>query len=236
MAPKILPGDTISTTPAPYPSKIIRLTGRHAIIVGISTDHAADMYAATSGPSNEHVFTYMFDGPYSSVDEYAKTIETQAADNVSIFYSVLLNNGQETAVGRMALFNIAPQNRSIEAGSILFSPRLQKTAAATEAHYMLAKYVFELGYGRYEWKCNSLNHASKRAADRLGFTYEGLFRQHMVQKGTSRDTWWGSMLNWEWEDENGEGIKRGFETWLDRSNFDEHGRQRKKLEECRKVK
>lgn len=93
--------------------------------------------------------------------------------------------------------------------------------------------MFNLGYRRYEWKCNSLNEPSKRAALRLGFKYEGLFRQHVVQKGRSRDTWWASLLDWEWEDEEGKGVKKGFEGWLGDENFDGEGTQKKRLEEFR---
>jgi RimJ/RimL family protein N-acetyltransferase len=120
-------------------------------------------------------------------------------------------------------------NRVVEVGNVLFTPALQATTAATEAMYLMARHAFEdLGYRRYEWKCNDLNAPSKRAAVRLGFTYEGLFRQHMVVKGRNRDTAWYSMLDGEWP-----AIKAGFERWLDPVNFDGEGRQRRTLEECR---
>jgi RimJ/RimL family protein N-acetyltransferase len=113
----------------------------------------------------------------------------------------------------------------IEVGNVLFSPSLQRTAAATEAMYLMASHVFEhLGYRRYEWKCNALNLASRRAAERLGFTFEGIFRQHMVIKGQSRDTAWFAMLDHEWP-----ARKRAFEAWLEPENFDEAGRQRRPL-------
>jgi RimJ/RimL family protein N-acetyltransferase len=113
----------------------------------------------------------------------------------------------------------------IEVGNILYLPCLQRTAGATEAMYLLARYVFEeLGYRRYEWKCDALNEPSRRAALRLGFTFEGIFRQHMIVKGKNRDTAWYSMLDTEWADR-----KRAFEEWLDPANFDSGGRQRIKL-------
>lgn len=125
--------------------------------------------------------------------------------------------------------NMNLPNRVIEVGSILYAPALQRTPAATEVQYLLARYVFEtLGFRRYEWKCNDLNGPSKRAAGRLGFVYEGLFRRHMVLKGRSRDTAWFSVVDEEWE-----GVKRGFEGWLDEGNFDGEGRQRRRLEEFR---
>jgi RimJ/RimL family protein N-acetyltransferase len=232
MAPKLAPGDPVTSDPAPYPSKDIRLVGKHVTIVGISTSHTEAMFSATQGRFNESLFTYLFDGPYDSVEAYREVITKQAADNVSIFYTILLNS-TNSAVGRAALLNISVVNHSIEVGNILFSPLLQRTPAATEAQYLLADYVFKLGYRRYEWKCNSLNEPSKRAAARLGFKYEGLFRQHLVQRGRSRDTWWGSLLDWEWESENESGIKKAYETWLADENFDGEGKQRKRLEEFR---
>jgi RimJ/RimL family protein N-acetyltransferase len=232
MAPKVAPGDPVTTDAAPYPSKDIRLVGKYVTIVGIHTSHAEAMFSATKGPSNESLFTYLFDGPYDSVEAYQEVIIKQAADNIFIYYTILLNS-TNSAVGRAALFNISTANRSVEAGSILFSPLLQRTPASTEAQYLLADYVFKLGYRRYEWKCNSLNEPSKRTALRLGFKYEGLFRQHMVQKGRSRDTWWASLLDWEWEPEEGVGIKKAYEAWLADENFDTEGKQKKRLEEFR---
>ena len=114
-------------------------------------------------------------------------------------------------------------------GNILYSPVLQRSRAATETMYLLAKHVFEdLGYRRYEWKCHNLNAPSKRAAERLGFTFEGVFRQHMITKGRNRDTAWFSILDGEWPV-----VKKGFESWLDEKNFDENGLQRRRLQECR---
>jgi RimJ/RimL family protein N-acetyltransferase len=113
----------------------------------------------------------------------------------------------------------------VEVGNILFAPALQRTRAATEAMYLMARHVFEdLGYRRYEWKCNAENEPSRRAALRFGFTYEGIFRQHMVVKGRSRDTAWFAMLDYEWP-----ARKRAFEAWLDAANFDEAGHQRRSL-------
>jgi RimJ/RimL family protein N-acetyltransferase len=120
---------------------------------------------------------------------------------------------------------IEPAHRVIEVGSILFTPRLQRTVGATEAMYLMARHVFEnLGYRRYEWKCNVLNAPSRRAALRLGFTFEGIFRQHMIVKGRNRDTAWFSMLDSEWPKR-----KAAFERWLDPSNFGSEGRQRVSL-------
>jgi RimJ/RimL family protein N-acetyltransferase len=120
---------------------------------------------------------------------------------------------------------ITPEHRVIEVGNIFYTPRLARSAAATEAMYLMAKHAFEdLGYRRYEWKCNALNEPSRRAALRLGFSFEGIFRQHMIQKGRSRDTAWYAMLDCEWPTR-----KARFERWLSPDNFDEAGQQRLRL-------
>ena len=134
-------------------------------------------------------------------------------------------------MGTLALMRIDPKNRVIEVGWVNYSPTLQRTRMATEAQYLLAKYVFEtLQYRRYEWKCDSLNAPSRRAAERLGFVYEGMFRQAVVYKGRSRDTAWFAMLDKEWE-----GNKRALEQWLSPDNFDSQGKQRQSLRAIRQT-
>jgi RimJ/RimL family protein N-acetyltransferase len=129
------------------------------------------------------------------------------------------------AAGWASYMRIKPAHGVIEVGNVLFSPALQRTRAATEAMYLMARHVFEdLGYRRYEWKCNAKNEPSCRAALRLGFTFEGIFRQHMVVKGCNRDTAWFSMLDCEWP-----ARKRAFEAWLEPENFDDAGKQRRAL-------
>ena len=123
-----------------------------------------------------------------------------------------------------AYLRIEPNHKVIEVGHILFTPKLQRTVAATEAMFLMAQHVFDLGYRRYEWKCNSLNEPSLRAARRLGFTFEGVFRQHMIVKGRNRDSAWFSMLDSEWP-----ARKASFEHWLDPRNFDENGVQKLSL-------
>ena len=140
-----------------------------------------------------------------------------------MFFSIL--DGDARAVGYASLMRIDAKNRVVEVGNILYGPRLQKTRAATEAMYLMARYVFEdLHYRRYEWKCNALNEPSRRAAERYGFVFEGLFRQHMLIKGQNRDTTWFSMLDSEWP-----ARKAAFERWLDPANFDSDGRQKNSL-------
>ena len=138
-------------------------------------------------------------------------------------YAVIDANGQ--AVGIATLMEIRPAMRVIEVGHIVYTPRLQRTLLGTEAQYLLAKYVFEaLGYRRYEWKCNALNAPSRRAALRYGFTFEGIFRQHLISKGRNRDTAWYSILDGEWP-----ARKAAFERWLSADNFDKDGRQKTSL-------
>ena len=152
------------------------------------------------------------------------TSRERARSEDPLFFAMLEKSSGD-AVGYAAFMRIEPAHRVIEVGSILFTPRLQRTVGATEAMYLMARYVFEdLGYRRYEWKCNALNAPSRRAALRLGFTFEGIFRQHMIVKGRNRDTAWFSMLDSEWPKR-----KAAFERWLDPANFDANGRQRVSL-------
>lgn len=170
----------------------------------------------------------MYGGPFTTHDAFTTYIANMAATSEPFFYAVVLNSTGK-AVGHVSLMRFDAANRVIEAGSIMFSPLMQRSTASTETIYLLSKYVFEqLGIRRYEWKCNDLNAPSHKAARRLGFKYEGLFRQHMILKGRNRDTAWFSMLDSEWDV-----VKRAFEEWLNESNFDAEGRQKRRLEEIR---
>jgi RimJ/RimL family protein N-acetyltransferase len=178
----------------------------------------------------------MPDGPFSDLETFQEAITAKSRSSDPFYFAVidLRQEGQNPtaghAVGYLSLMNIVPQHLSIEIGNVLFSPTLQRTTVATEAFYLALKYAIEdLGFRRVEWKCNALNAPSRRAAARLGFTFEGIFRQHMVIKGRNRDTAWFSMLRDEWAG----GIKGAMEEWLQESNFDEAGRQKKSLEELR---
>ena len=151
-------------------------------------------------------------------------MRSKAASENPLFYAII-DHQTGLAAGRAALIRIDPQNRVIEVGNIMYTPALQKTRGATEAMYLLARYIFEdLGYRRYEWKCNALNEPSRRAALRLGFSFEGIFRQHMIVKDRNRDTAWFSMLDSEWP-----ARKLEFERWLDEANFDSQGIQKTRL-------
>jgi RimJ/RimL family protein N-acetyltransferase len=165
-------------------------------------------------------------GPFEILEDQIASHHTMMMRQDQILYALIDPNSGDV-LGHAAFLRIDPVNASIEIGNILFTNKLQRTPAATEAMYLMARYAFEtLGYRRYEWKCNNLNEPSKRAALRLGFTFEGVFRQAAIVKGRNRDTAWYSMLDSEWL-----GVKQHFEAWLDVSNFDATGNQLKSLSE-----
>ena len=161
--------------------------------------------------------------PFASFDLYRSWLRVSVLTSDPQFYAIIDNITQQ-AVGIAAYLRIDPKNGSIEVGHLNFSPRLQKTPIATEAMYLMMKQAFELGYRRYEWKCNTLNKPSRRAAQRLGLSYEGVFRQATVSKGRNRDTAWYAAIDEEWP-----ALKTAFEQWLAVSNFDEQGKQKLSL-------
>lgn len=225
-------GPVVPDRPAMAPSRDTRLTGQYVTIVAAHPDHAESLYSYVEGPNNSSLFNYLFDEHPDSLASLQSQLEKKASLTDSWAYSILLHghpDGIPKAVGMASLMRMDLPNRVIEVGNILFTPALQRTIAATEAMYLMARHVFEdLGFRRYEWKCNSLNAPSCHAAQRFGFTYEGTFRQHMIARGHNRDTAWFSMLDFEWPR-----MKRGFEEWLDTSNFDSGGNQKRRLEELR---
>jgi len=187
--------------------------------------HGDDLWRATAG--HDRIWTYMSYGPFADAETFSRWLVEREALADPFVYAVISKAGR--AVGIATLREIRPEMRVIEVGHIVYSPELQATPLGTEAQYLLARYVFnELGYRRYEWRCNTLNAASGRAAQRLGFTFEGVFRQDMIVKGRSRDTAWYSMLDHEWPLR-----KLAFERWLAPNNFDANGRQRASLSDLR---
>ncbi|MCF4124298.1 GNAT family N-acetyltransferase [Methylobacterium sp. SyP6R] len=208
-------GHPVATTgPAPGPEKI-RLDGRHVSIVPLdAAAHGADLAEGAVGPGKEALWQYMPAGPFDDHASFQAHLAVCAASSDPLFYAILdARSGK--AIGHAALMRIDRANRVIEVGNILYTPALQRTPGATEAMRLLAGYVFDLGYRRYEWKCNALNAPSRSAAQRLGFSYEGLFRQGMIVKGRNRDTTWFSMLDAEWPQ-----TRQGFDRWLDPANLD----------------
>jgi RimJ/RimL family protein N-acetyltransferase len=172
-----------------------------------------------------HLWDYLPYGPFDR-GEWHEWFAASAASSDPFFFALVV---QGVPRGQASYLRIEPEHRVIEIGHIALGPALQRTAAATEALFLLARHVFdELGYRRLEWKCNALNARSCRAAERLGFTFEGIFRQHMIVKGKNRDSAWYSIIDGEWPD-----CRAAFERWLDPANFDGTGRQRRSLGELR---
>jgi RimJ/RimL family protein N-acetyltransferase len=187
-------------------------------------DDADDLFEAGRESA---IWTYLPYGPYSDVAELRSALEEEAASDDPRFYAVEVEG---RALGIVSYLRITPEHRVIEIGHIWFGTPLQRTAAATEAIYLLARHVFDdLGWRRLEWKTNAENAASRRAAERFGFTFEGVFRKHQIVKGRNRDTAWFSIVDDEWP-----AIRAGFEAWLAPSNFDADGCQLRTLEECRR--
>ena len=226
-------GPVVPDSPATPPSYDMKLTGRFATIVPLNTSHTSGLYSLIEGQHNESLFDYLFEEHPESLASFGSLIEKKAAATNPWTYAILMNDetgASSRPAGYASLWRMDLPNRVIEVGSILYTPELQRTPAATEAMYLLARYVFEdLGFRRYEWKCNSLNEPSRRAAARLGFVYEGTFRQHMIARGFNRDTSWFSMIDADWPT-----VKRGFEAWLDKSNFDSNSIQKRRLEDLRR--
>ena len=184
-------------------------------------DHAALLYRAFA--EHDHVWDYMAYGPFSSASQYHRWVRDHAALDDTYFYAIKnLESGNWEGVA--SYLRMAPEAGSIEVGHINYSPALQRTRAATEAMYLMMAWAFDAGYRRYEWKCNALNMASRRAAQRLGFSYEGVFRQATVSKGRNRDTAWFAAIDAEWPS-----LKEAFAAWLSPSNFDNAGQQRESL-------
>jgi RimJ/RimL family protein N-acetyltransferase len=187
--------------------------------------HAQQLYKSSEGA--DAIWDYLPYGPFASQAQFTEWLEARAASKDPLFFTLIDQEAGE-ARGMASLLRMAPADGVIEIGHIWFAPALQRTRAATEAIYLLSRYAFELGNRRYEWKCNALNLPSRRAAERFGFTFEGVFRQHMVVKGRNRDTAWYSMTDAEWPSR-----RAAFEAWLRPENFDSDGRQRRSLAELR---
>jgi RimJ/RimL family protein N-acetyltransferase len=197
------------------------LEGRYARLEPLALAHADGLYRASSEPER---FDFLPDVPPKDVAEVRAWIE-RSLKNDEYLFSAVVDKASGEATGRQALMRIVPEHGVIEIGSILWGPAIARTRVSTEAFFLAARYVFdELGYRRFEWKCNNRNEASKAAAARFGFTFEGIFRQHLWIKGANRDTAWFSIVDVEWP-----AIRGAFERWLEPSNFDSAGRQRTRL-------
>jgi RimJ/RimL family protein N-acetyltransferase len=194
-----------------------------------SARHGDELWQALQGPdSDPALWDYLPYGPFSERGAFDLWFSSHAASDDPLFFSVI-DLRQQRAVGLLSLMRIVPADGCIEIGHVIFGAPMQRSPASTEAVYLLAKLAFAtLGYRRLEWKCDAANARSMQAAKRLGFSYEGLFRQHMVRKGRNRDTAWYSIIDREWP-----ALAIGFERWLAAGNFDAEGRQQQRLEDLR---
>lgn len=228
-------GPTVSFSRALLPSPK-RLPGRTILLEKLEPKHADDLFNLVGGneASRAWLWDYMPDGPYSDLNSFRDAIATKSVSNDPYFFAVIdkctTKPTFDKPIGFLSLMSITPDQLTVEIGNVMLSSALQRTTGATEAMYLLARHAFEdLQYRRLEWKCNSLNAPSRKAALRLGFTFEGVFRQHMIVKGRSRDTAWFSMLKEEWEG----GVKVAMQDWLAEENFNEDGSQKRGLHDIR---
>ncbi|MDH3422328.1 MAG: GNAT family N-acetyltransferase [Gemmatimonadota bacterium] len=200
------------------------LAGRYCRLEPLAAErHAADLFEAYAGDTAGVGWTYLPYGPFKTVEAFGSWLSEVSSKDEPLFFAIL--DGGGTVVGVASYLRINPEMGSIEVGHIHYSPQLQRTLEATEAMYLMARRAFdELGYRRYEWKCDDLNAASRRAADRLGFVYEGTFRQDRIYKGRNRDTAWYSITDGEWP-----AVRAAFEAWLEPANFDANGQQLTRL-------
>ena len=200
------------------------LEGRFCRLEKLKVEHSRELYEALAADGSGALFTYLSESPPADLGALTAWVE-KVCNSADPAYYALIERSRGRCLGRAAYLRIAPSAGSIEVGSILYAPSLQRTPVATEAMYLMMQHAFdELGYRRYEWKCDSLNEPSRRAAERLGFIYEGTFRQALVYKGRNRDTAWYAIVDEDWP-----AIRQGFEAWFDPANFDESGQQKQSL-------
>lgn len=208
-------------TPPLAPDGRTPLAGRFVTLEPLAPHHAPPLYAANT--VDDAIWDWLPYGPFPSETAYQTWIDAKAASDDPRFFA-LRDTGTGAPGGVMSYLRITPAAGSIEIGHICLSPALQRTPAATEAVFLMADWAFRAGYRRFEWKCNALNLRSRRAAQRFGFSFEGVFRQHMVVKGRNRDSAWFAMTDGDWTR-----LRPAFATWLDPANFDAEGRQQTRL-------
>ena len=208
----------------PRPDRVA-LDGHYARLEPLDpVRHRADLFASAQQPGADDRFRYLFEETPSDMAAFTPWLQQAAASADPLFFAVI-DRATSRAEGRQSLMRIDPVHGVIEIGHILWGPAIARSRIATEALFLFAAYAFDtLGYRRFEWKCNSLNEPSKRAAQRFGFSPEGVFRQHMIQKGLNRDTAWFAMTDADWPR-----LKAGYEAWLAPKNFDAEGRQKNRL-------
>ena len=231
MPPEPPLGTPLDWTPVEAPRREA-LRGSHVLLRPLDAEADAEpLYAVSHPPDGDRtIWTYLFDGPYESAEQLGQLLAQVETSDDPLFFT-LVGLPDERPLGMVSYLRIESGHGSIEIGNIWFGAPLQRTTAATEAIYLLARHAFdELGYRRLEWKCNALNAPSRRAAERFGFTFEGVFRQHMIVKGRNRDTAWFALLDGEWP-----AVRAAYEAWLRPENFDAGGRQRSPLAALRRA-
>lgn len=216
--------DLATWTGVPRPDRIT-LEGQYVRLEPLDpARHGTPLLASAQAPGGEDRFRYLFEEPPADMAAFGPWLD-KAAGSVDPLFFAVVDKATGRAEGRQSLMRIDPVHGVIEIGHILWGPAIARTRVVTEAVFLSASYVFDtLGYRRFEWKCNNDNAPSKRAAQRFGFRFEGLFRQHMVAKGRNRDTAWFAMTDGDWP-----ALRTGYETWLRADNFDAAGQQRDKL-------
>lgn len=216
--------DVPDWTPRQRPPRLV-LQGRTCRLEPLNVEaHGDSLYDAYCAQTDASDWTYLFVGPFTDAASYRAYLEGAAASADPQHWAVV-DQATGNAVGTLSLMRIDPVHGAIEVGNVTFSPLMKRTPVSTEAQYLLMKLVFDtLGYRRYEWKCDALNAPSRQAALRLGFSFEGIFRQAVIYKGRSRDTAWFSIIDSEWP-----ARRAAFERWLAADNFDASGQQRSKL-------
>jgi RimJ/RimL family protein N-acetyltransferase len=218
-------GERLDWKPVPRPTRTL-LRGSHILVRPVNAEgDAAPLFSVSHSPDGDPaIWTYLPDGPYENSDHLRQTLAWAEASEDPLYFT-LERVADERPLGLASYLRITPEFGVIEIGHIWFGLPLQRTSAATEAIYLLVRHAFDdLGYRRVEWKCNALNAASRSAAERFGFTFEGVFRKHQVVKGRNRDTAWYSITDEGWPR-----IRRGFETWLASENMDCEGQQKRSL-------
>ena len=219
--------DVPNWTPPPAPSGAV-LEGQYVRLEPLSAEaHAALLFRAYQ--SDDWVWDYMPYGPFHSAAQYHRWVR-ETVSNPDHFFYAIYNKAERTFTGVASYLRIYPERGAIEVGNINFAPVMQGRPAATEAMFLMMQWAFDAGYRRYEWKCDALNGPSRRAAQRLGLSYEGVFRQALVYKGRNRDTAWFAAIDSEWP-----ALKAAFDVWLSPRNFDENGRQRESLSDLTRL-
>lgn len=214
--------------PRPRPERKV-LEGRYVRLEPLdAARHGDGLFEASSVTDADGRFRWLFEVPPESRAAFQPWLDKVEASSDPLFFAVI-DKASGKVAGRQTLMRIEPAFGVIEIGNIYWGPLIARKPAATEAQFLFAQYAFdELGYRRYEWKCNNNNEPSKRAAERFGFSFEGIFRQHLVVKSENRDTAWYSIIDKEWP-----ALKKAYEAWLDPANFDAAGQQKRRLEAFR---